>query len=146
MRRFLPQSLAARTLATLTIGFAVLFAAMVGIHDVLLRHAVERGTEELLAQRLATILDAVASAPEGDRDRIAHALSRADLEVHWRRDAAPTPEHPSREEWPTVAARTAALSSVATELRVRPGRYEAASDRLANSDDVGSLFRRDVGR
>lgn len=139
MRRFLPQSLAARTLATLTIGFAVLFAAMVGIHDVLLRHAVERGTEELLAQRLATILDAVASAPEGDRDRIAHALSRADLEVHWRRDAAPTPEHPSREEWPTVAARTAALSSVATELRVRPGRYEAASDRLVGIGAVARL-------
>ena len=56
MRRLLPQSLAARTLAALTIGFAILFAAMVGIHDVLLRQAVERGTEELLAQRLATIL------------------------------------------------------------------------------------------
>ncbi|MFK4046231.1 sensor histidine kinase [Roseomonas mucosa] len=139
MKRFLPQSLAARTLATLTVGFAILFAAMVGIHDVLLRQAVERGTEELLAQRLATILDAVAAAPEGDRDRIAHALSRADLEVHWRRDAASTPEHPSREEWPTVAARTAALSGVATEVRVRPGRYEDASDRLVGIGAVARL-------
>ncbi len=139
MRRFLPQSLAARTLAALTIGFAILFAAMVGIHDVLLRQAVERGTEELLAQRLATILDAVAVAPEGDRDRIAHALSRADLEVHWRRGTVSTLEHPAREDWPTVAARTVALSGVATEVRVRPGRYEAASDRLIGIGAVARL-------
>ena len=96
VKRFLPQSLAARTLAALTIGFAVLFAAMVGVHDLLLRQAVERGSEELLAQRLATLVDAVAAAPEADRDRVAHALSRPDLEVHWTRDRAPTPERPLR--------------------------------------------------
>ena len=139
MRRLLPQSLAARTLAALTIGFAILFAAMVGIHDVLLRRAVERGTEELLAQRLATIVDAVEATPEADRDRVAHALSRADLEVHWRSSAAPTPDHPSREGWPTVAARTAALTRVATEVRVRPGRVDAGADQLVGIGAVARL-------
>lgn len=64
MIRLVPQSLAARTLAALTIGFAILFAAMVGVHDILLRQAAERGTEELLAQRLSALMDAVAAAPE----------------------------------------------------------------------------------
>lgn len=130
MIRLVPQSLAARTLAALTIGFAILFAAMVGVHDILLRQAAERGTEELLAQRLAILLDAVAAVPEADRDRVAHALSRPDLTVHWRRDLAPTPEHPSAMEWATVSARTKALSDLSGEVRVRPGRHDATSDRI----------------
>ncbi|USQ74239.1 hypothetical protein NF552_23985 (plasmid) [Roseomonas mucosa] len=138
MRRLVPQSLAARTLAALTVGFAVLFAAMVGIHDILLRQAAERGTEELLAQRLATLMDAVGAAPEADRDRAAHALSRVDLSVHWRRDPAPTAEHPIKGDWGTVAARTMALSGLASEVRVRPGRHDAASDRIF---DVGAMAR-----
>ncbi|GAV35111.1 Osmolarity sensor protein EnvZ [Roseomonas sp. TAS13] len=138
MIRLVPQSLAARTLAALTIGFAILFAAMVGVHDILLRQAVERGTEELLAQRLSALMDAVAAAPEAERDRVAHALSRPDLTVHWYRDPAPTPEHPSAEEWPTVAARTKALSRLASEVRVRPGRYNAASGRIV---DIGATAR-----
>jgi signal transduction histidine kinase len=139
VKRFLPQSLAAQTLAALTIGFAVLFAAMVGVHDLLLRQAVERGSEELLAQRLATLVDAVAAAPEADRDRVAHALSRPDLEVHWTRERAPTPEHPSAGEWPTVAARTRALSALAGEVRVRPGRHDATSDRIVGIGAVARL-------
>ncbi|EFH10330.1 sensor histidine kinase [Teichococcus cervicalis] len=138
VRRLLPQSLAARTLAALTIGFAVLFAAMVGVHDILLRQAVERGTEELLAHRLAALMDAVGAAPEADRDQVAHALSRVDLSVHWQRDPVPTPEHPLRGEWGTVAARTMALSGLATEVRVRPGRHDAASDRIV---DIGAMAR-----
>ncbi|MFC7738537.1 ATP-binding protein [Roseomonas sp. GCM10028921] len=139
VRRFLPQSLAARTLAALTVGFAVLFAAMVGVHDLLLRQAVERGTEELLAQRLATLVDAVAAAPDAERERVAHALSRPDLEVHWRRNLAPTPEHPAVDGWPTVAARTKALTDLASEVQVRPGRHDAGSDRLVGIRAVARL-------
>ena len=138
VRRLVPQSLAARTLAALTVGFAVLFAAMVGVHDILLRQAVERGTEELLAHRLATLMDAVGAAPEADRDHVAHALSRVDLSVHWRRDPAPTPEHPLPGEWGTLAARTLALSGLATEVRVRPGRHDATSDRIV---DIAAMAR-----
>ena len=138
VRRLVPQSLAARTLAALTVGFAVLFAAMVGIHDILLRQAVERGTEELLAHRLATLMDAVGAAPEADRDHVAHALSRVDLSVHWRRDPAPTPDHTLKDDWGTVAARTLALSGLATEVRVRPGRHDVASDRIV---DIAAMAR-----
>ncbi len=111
---------------------------MVGLHDIMLRRAVERGTEELLAQRLATLMDAVSAAPEADRDRVAHALSRPDLEVHWRRYPAPTPEHPSGAEWPKVAARTKELSSLAGEVRVHPGRRDTASNRIIG---IGAVVR-----
>lgn len=142
MIRLLPQSLAARTLAALMLVFAVLFAAMVGVHDVLLRQAVERGTEELLAQRLATLMDAVAAAPEADRDGVAHALSRPDLTVHWRREPSPTPEHPAGEEWTSVTTRTRALSGFASEVRVRPGRHDATSDRIVG---IGAMARLNDG-
>lgn len=138
MIRLVPQSLAARTLAALTLGFAVLFVAMVGIHDVLLRHAVERGTEELLAQRLATLVDAVGAAPAADRDRVAQALSRPDLEVRWRRDPPFASEHPGWDGWPTVADRTASLSGLASEVRVLRERQDASSDRVAG---VGAVAR-----
>ena len=65
LRRILPETLATRTVAALLIGFAVLFGAMVVVHDYLLRHAVDWSTEELLSQRLATLLDALAAAPPG---------------------------------------------------------------------------------
>lgn len=136
--RLLPQSLAARTLAALTIAFAVLFAAMVGLHDVLLRKAVENGTEELLAQRLSILIDAVAAAPRADRDQLAHALSRADLTVHWRRDTEPTPEHPTAANWESVAARTKALSGLTTEVRVRSGSLDNSSASIAG---IGAIAR-----
>lgn len=142
MTRFLPQSLAARTLAALTLGFAVLFAAMVGIHDILLRQAIERGTEELLAQRLAALIDSVAAVPEGERDRVASALSRPDLEVLWWREPAATAQSSSEAEWPVVAARTKALSNFASKVRVRPGRHEPASDRI---EDFGAVVRLEDG-
>lgn len=136
--RFIPQSLAARTLAALTIAFAVLFAAMVGLHDVLLRKAVEHGTEELLAQRLSTLIDAVAAAPQADRDQLAHALSRADLAVHWHRSTEPSPEHPAAAGWESVATRTKALSGLTTEVRVRSGQLEQSTDRISN---IGAMAR-----
>jgi signal transduction histidine kinase len=140
--RLLPQSLAARTLAALTIAFAVLFAAMVGLHDVLLRKAVENGTEELLAQRLSILIDAVAAAAEADRDQLAHALSRADLTVHWRRNTGPTPEHPTAANWESVATRTKALSGLTTEVRVRSGNLDNASDKIAG---IGAIARLEDG-
>ncbi|MFC0387691.1 sensor histidine kinase [Muricoccus vinaceus] len=140
--RLLPQSLAARTLAALTIAFAVLFATMVGLHDVLLRKAVENGTEELLAQRLSILIDAVAAAPEADRDRLAHALSRTDLTVHWRRDMEPTPEHPTAANWESVAARTKALSGRTTEVRVRSGSLDNSSASIAG---IGAIARLEDG-
>lgn len=138
MTHLLPQSFAARTLAALMLVFAVLFAAMVGVHDLLLRQAVERGTEEFLAQRLATLMDAVAAAPEADRDQVANALSRPDLTVHWRRDPSPTLEHPAGKEWTSVTTRIKALSGFASEVRVRAGRHDAAADRIV---DIGATAR-----
>jgi hypothetical protein len=63
LRMLLPETLATRTVAALLLGFGVLLGARIGIHDSLLRHAVDWSTEELLSQRLATLLDTVAIAP-----------------------------------------------------------------------------------
>lgn len=131
LSRFLPQSLAARTLAALTLVFAVLFAAMVGVHDVLLRQAVERATHEFLSQRLAILVDAVAAVPEGDREDVARALSRTGLTVRWHRDPPAAPGRSGPAEWRKVGERTIALARSAAEARVQPGRQDPATADLS---------------
>ena len=121
LSRFLPQSLAARTLAALTLGFAVLFAARVGVHDVLLRQAVERGTEELLAQRLSILVDAVATAPQAQREVIASAISRTGLTVRWHKDPSDGSQHPTTRNRVKIGERAVALASSATEVHVWEG-------------------------
>ena len=144
IRRLLPQTLAARTLAALVISFAVLFAAMVALHDRLLRQAVERASEELLAHRLATVIDALDAVPQADRDGVAHGLSRPGLDVHWRQDMAAAPGHVARGEGERIAALARGISPRAMELSVRraedgvagPAAAFAASARLPDGTYV----------
>ena len=139
LRRLLPRSLAARTLATLILALALLFAAMVAMHDVLLRRAADRATEEVLAQRLASLMDAVAAAPERDRDVVAHGLSRPDLEVHWLSAGAPDPWRDQHVDWLPIAGRVRELSRFPTEVRIRPGLVEPGRKRLVGTAAVAEF-------
>jgi signal transduction histidine kinase len=114
-------------LAALLLGFAVLFAALVGVHDFLLRHAVDWSTEELLSQRLATLLDAVAAAPEAAREGIAQALSRPGLQIRRILDQLPMNDGPSTDVARRISERTRALIVLATELRIDSVRLEPGS-------------------
>lgn len=139
LRRLLPRSLAARTLATLVFALVLLFAAMVAAHDALLRRAADRATEEILAQRLASLMDAVAAAPERDRDAVAHGLSRPDLEVHWLPSGVPDPWRDRHVDWTPIAGRVRELSRFPTEVRIRPGLMDPARKRSVGTAAVASF-------
>nr|WP_314070826.1 ATP-binding protein [uncultured Roseococcus sp.] len=135
MMRLFPQTLAARTLAALTLGFAVLFVGMVAIHDVLLRQAAERGMEELLAKRIATLVDAVAAVPAEYREAVARSLSRSDVEVNWYPGVPPTGTGERGEDWARVAERIEANSRDVTQVTVTRGGTDPL---LGHATNVGA--------
>jgi signal transduction histidine kinase len=126
MRRLLPDTVVARSVAIL---IAALLAVQV-IGYVAYRAGValvaERAQDRALAERIVSIKRAIAAIPdEGERDKTAHALSSASLEVHWSRVSlvlSPTP----------LTARAAAT---AASLRDLASDLEAQSFRIAFADD-----------
>ena len=139
MRQLLPQSLAGRMLLALFLSFAALFTALLGIHDFLLRHALDWSTEELLAQRLATLVDAVAAAPEAARDSMVRALSGADL--HVRHATTPPPVHPEllTEGVRHIAKRAEELLASGAQLFIRSGAFDPGSGHLVGIDAYAIL-------
>jgi signal transduction histidine kinase len=82
-RRSFLDSFATRVLATCGVVLAVLLVASLRLHDALLARAAERGTMEIVVQRLASVVEALAAAPPADRPGIARALAAPDLDVRW---------------------------------------------------------------
>ncbi|WP_426960405.1 ATP-binding protein [Muricoccus radiodurans] len=130
MQRFLPRSIAARTLAALLMGFATLLVATVCIHDLLLRHAVGWSTEELLAQRLATVVKALAATPHTSRAEAIEALSGPDLIITTGTCAsAPHMRSPS-DATERMSSRTRELVPASLEVHVWAERSDPRTSHL----------------
>lgn len=139
MRRFIPQSVAARIIFALVLCFSVLFTTLVAVHDVLLRHAVDWSTEELLAQRLATVLDTMAAAPDPARDGIAQALSKQGLRVHRGQHILPASANVADDAVNRIEQRTRTLLRLPMELRFQSGTYDKRSNHLTGVDASARL-------
>ncbi|SDB74595.1 hypothetical protein SAMN02927895_05297 [Belnapia rosea] len=90
MRRFF-DSFAGRVLAVCGAVLAVLLAASLYLHDKLQSHAAERGTAEIVSERLTSVIEALAAAPQAERLSIAAALTAPDLEIHWGQEPLSIP-------------------------------------------------------
>lgn len=77
------DSYAGRVLVTCAAVLAALLAASLFLHDALLARAARRGTAEIVAERLVSVVEALAAASLADRPAVARALSAPDLEVRW---------------------------------------------------------------
>ena len=82
LKRLIPDTLAGRP-CILLFGLGLfhlwsLWIYQLGIEDVL-------GTtrEEQLAERLVSVKRVVAALPDNERERTAHVLSTATIEIHW---------------------------------------------------------------
>ena len=139
LRRFLPETLATRTVAALLLGFAVLFGAMVVVHDYLLRHAVDWSTEEMLSQRLATLLDTIAAAPPEAQGNIARSISRPGLEIHILPGIPPGEEGTLGAAARRIAERTRDLVAVASDFRIEAGRRDPGSGHLVGISTLARL-------
>ncbi len=87
MRRLLPDSLAARTIAVLLLGLGLFHLGSIWAYQIGLEIGIGSIRDRQFAESLVSIARAVGEAPESERDRTAHSLSSPSLEIHWGRSS-----------------------------------------------------------
>jgi signal transduction histidine kinase len=83
LSRLVPDTLAGRTIIILLFGLGLFHLWSIWIYQVGVEDLLGSTREEQLAERLISVKDAVGALPETERERMAHALSTATLEIHW---------------------------------------------------------------
>jgi signal transduction histidine kinase len=121
-RRFI-DSFAGRVLAVCGAVLAVLLAASLVLHDMLQFRAAERGTAEIVRERLTSVIEILAVAPQPERLGIAKALTAPDLELHWGQEPLPVPAGTSIGS--LRPARAARLAEQTDEIRSLSGGIDA---------------------
>jgi len=86
--RLVPDTLGGRVMLVLFVGLMVFHLGSLWLHQIGTEATLGSTREEQLAERLAAAKRSVAAVPTAERDRLAHALSSASLDLHWT--AAPT--------------------------------------------------------
>jgi methyl-accepting chemotaxis protein len=81
--RLLPDTLAGRAILVLLIGLGLFHVGSIWIYQIGLENVLRTTREDDLAERLVSLERTAAGLPLEDRERAAHALSTAALEVHW---------------------------------------------------------------
>lgn len=124
--RFWPDTVASRAIL-------ILFAALLAFHLLgywAFRVGVESfasaGRDDSVAERIVSIKRAIASLPDGaDRDRVAHDLSSASLEVHWSKVSLVLGGVPTTERTRAMETR---LKQLAPDLAAESFRVGVADD------------------
>jgi len=83
MRRFVPDTLAGRTIIILVIGLGLFHLWSIWIYQSGTENLLGTTRERELADRLLSIARALDALPPDEREHTAHALSAADLDAHW---------------------------------------------------------------
>lgn len=83
MRRLIPDTLAGRTILILVIGLGLFHLWSIWIYRIGTENILGTTRENGLAERLVATMHALESLPPAERERTAHVLSAADLEIHW---------------------------------------------------------------
>ncbi len=125
LRRLMPDTLGGRIVLVLLAGLLTFHLGSLWLHRIGTEALLGTTREAQLADRLAAALRGVAARPPGERDRTAHALSSASLDMHW------TPE-PTVRMTPASSARIAALRGRLGELIPE---LDVANLRLGYADD-----------
>lgn len=86
-RSLVPDTLSGRIMLVLLAGLIAFHLGSLWLHQVDTESLLGTTRERQMAERLAAAKRAVAELPPGERDRTAHALSSASLDLHW----TPTP-------------------------------------------------------
>jgi signal transduction histidine kinase len=132
--RLLPDTVVSRAVA-------ILIAALLAVH-VIGYFAYRAGVglvagtaqDRALAERIVSIKRAVATIPdEGERDKTAHALSSASLEVHWSRISLVRNVTPLTDRASATAAR---LKELVPDLEAESFRIAFADDGAVGSSDA----------
>jgi signal transduction histidine kinase len=123
--RLIPDTLGGRIVLVLLVGLLTFHVGSLWLHQVGTDALIGSTRERQTAERLAAAKRAVAELPVADRDRTAHALSSASLDMHW----TPAPTVRLIEETsPRIEALRARLVELVPELRTTGLRLGYAED------------------
>lgn len=93
LRRLLPDTLGGRIVLMLFIGLMAFHVGSLWLHQIGTEAVLGTTREVQLAERLVAAKRAVAERPSEERDRTAHALSTASLDMHWTLAPTVQPVH-----------------------------------------------------
>jgi len=113
LRRLLPDTLGGQVMLVLFAGLMVFHLGSLWLHQLGVEATLGSTREEQLAERLAAAKRTIAALPAEERDRMAHALSSASLDLHWT--LAPTVGG-GGEDSPRIAAVRARLDEIVPGL------------------------------
>ncbi|NMJ39901.1 HAMP domain-containing protein [Roseomonas sp. JC162] len=113
MSRLIPDTLGGRIMVVLFVGLIVFHLGSLWLHQIGTEATLGSTREEQLAERLAAAKRSIAALPAEERDRMAHALSSASLDLHWT--PAPTVGL-ANETSPRIEAVRARLGELVPEL------------------------------
>ncbi len=150
MKRWLPRSMAGRTILILLVGLTATHLTSMAIYSSYRTDAVIAAGGRQVAARVATISRLIDETPPDERPRILNAINSPVLRVVWTRESAlpPTPRGQRRALF--VARRLAAHLDVAPErIRVRIGRFPvpppAVGGRRGPPRDIADMMARHMG-
>lgn len=83
MRRFLPDSIAGRTILVLLVGLTLSHLVSMGVYHKDLLQELGLSGEKQTVEMIASVTRAIATAPQSTREKTAHALSGESMEAHW---------------------------------------------------------------
>ncbi len=121
-----PDTVASRAILILVAALLAFHLLGYWAYRVSVENLATLGQDRGLAERIVSIKRVIAGLPEApDRDRVAHDLSSASLEVHWSKVSLVLGSAPGTERTRTMEAR---LETLAPELATaEPGKLEAAA-------------------
>ena len=128
MRRLLPDTLGGRIVLVLLVGLIAFHLGSLWLHQSSTEAVIGNAREHQLAERLAGAKRAIAALPPAERDRTAHALSAAGLDMHWTETPTVrlTDETSARIE--AVRARLLELEPRLADAGMRLGYLDVAGD------------------
>lgn len=134
--RLLPDTLGGRIVLVLLVGLMAFHLGSLWLHQIGTEAVLGTTREAQLAERLAAAKRAVAELPVEERDRTAHALSTASLDMHWTRAATVQPVQASSARIEALRSR---LGELVPEFDITGLRLGYGEDGVAGHQLLGAL-------
>jgi signal transduction histidine kinase len=136
LRRLLPDTLGGRIVLVLLVGLMAFHLGSLWLHQIGTEAMLGTTREAQLAERLVAAKRAVAELPTEERDRTAHALSTASLDMHWTRAATVPPVQASSARIEALRSR---LGELVPEFDITGLRLGYGEDGVAGHQLLGAL-------
>jgi signal transduction histidine kinase len=134
IRRLMPDTVVSRAVAILILALMVIHAIGYSAYYAGVGLVAGRAQDKALAERIVSIKRAIATiADTAERDKTAHALSSASLEVHWSRISLVRNATPLTDRAEATAAR---LKELVPDLQTESFRIAFADDGATGSSDA----------